>query len=70
MAVANARIFDIAFSVTGMGMAGYAKPNNAQTAKIKKSPARKNSVYLDSFMSGENVSIIKLMISMRKRGIK
>ena len=43
-AVANARILDITFRAIGKGAAGYAKPNNAQTAKIKNIPARENSV--------------------------
>jgi hypothetical protein len=37
-AVANARIFDIVFRATGMGAAGYAKPNNAHTVNIKIMP--------------------------------
>ena len=69
-AVANARIFAIVLRATGMGAAGYAKPNNAQTANIKNIPAKRNSVYLDSFMKGENVSIAKLETSTRKRGKK
>ena len=70
MAVANAITFDIMLRAIGMGAAGYAKPNNAQTAKIKNIPAKKNRVYLDSFIIGEHVSITKLKISMRKRGKK
>jgi hypothetical protein len=53
-----------------MGVAGYVKPNNAQTVNIKNIPAKRNSVYLDSFIKGENVSIAKLEISTRKRGKK
>jgi hypothetical protein len=59
MAVANARIFDIVLRIIGMGASGYAKPNNAQTANIKNMPAKSNSVYLDSFMAGDNASIAK-----------
>jgi hypothetical protein len=70
MAVANARTFDIALRATGMGAAGYAKPNNAHTANIKNTPAKRNSVYLDSFITGDNMSIAKLEISTRKRGKK
>jgi hypothetical protein len=69
-AVANARIFEIMLRATGMGAAGYAKPNTAQTAKTKNMPARRNRVALDSFMTGENVSIAKLEISTRKSGKK
>src|SRR5207237_8430236 len=69
-AVANARIFAIALRATGMGAAGYAKPNNAHTAKSKNIHAKRKRVYLDSFMTGENVSIAKLEISTRKRGKK
>ena len=53
-----------------MGVSGYEKPNNAQTAKIKKIPANRNSVYLDSFITGDNASIAKLETSTRKRGKK
>jgi hypothetical protein len=53
MAVAKARIFDITLRAIGMGAAGYAKPNKAQTAKIKNIPAKRNRVYLDSFMTGD-----------------
>lgn len=70
MAVAKARTFDSAFRTIGMGAAGYAKPNNAQTANIKNIPARRSSVYLDSFIKGDNVSIAKLAISTRKSGKK
>ena len=70
MAAANARIFDTTFRIIGMGVSGYEKPNNAQTAKIKKNPATRNNVYLDSFMTGDNASIAKLEISTRKRGKK
>ena len=70
MAVANARIFDIMFRAIGMGASGYEKPNNAHTAKVKKIPAKRNNVYLDSFMTGDNASIAKLEISTRKRGKK
>ena len=70
MAVANARTFDIALRATGMGAAGYAKPNNAHTVNIKNTPAKRNSVYLDSFITGDNMSIAKLEISTRKRGKK
>src|SRR6266702_7298640 len=58
------------FRAIGMGTAGYAKPNNAHTAKIKNIPARRNRVDFDSFMTGENVSIAKLEISTRKSGRK
>jgi hypothetical protein len=54
----------------GRGVAGYAKPNNAHTAKIKNIPARRNNVYLDSFMQGDSMSMAKLEISIRKRGRK
>jgi hypothetical protein len=70
MAVANARIFEITFRANGRGVAGYAKPNKAQTAKIKNMDPRRNSVYLDSFMKGDSMSIAKLEISIRKRGKK
>jgi hypothetical protein len=70
MAVANARTFDSALRAIGMGVAGYAKPNNAQTANIKNIPAKGHSVYLDSFMTGDNMSIAKLETSTRKRGKK
>src|SRR5579872_2012089 len=70
MAVANATTFEIMFRATGRGAYGYAKPNNAQTAKIKNMPARRNRVYLDSFMMGDNVSSAKLKISTRKSGKK
>ena len=70
MAVANAITFDIMLRAIGMGAAGYAKPNNAQTAKIKNSPAKRNSVYLVNFMTGENESRAKLKISTRKSGKK
>ena len=53
-----------------MRAAGYPKPNNAQTANSKNIPAKGNSVYLESFMTGENVSIAKLETSTRKRGQK
>ena len=53
-----------------MGAAGYAKPTNAHTAKIKNMPARRNKVTLDSFMTGDNVSIAKLETSTRKSGKK
>ena len=53
-----------------MGAAGYAKPNNAQTAKLKNIPAKRNRVYLDSFITGDNASIAKLETSTRKRGKK
>src|SRR5579863_7501002 len=69
-AVAKATTFDIMLRATGMGAYGYAKPNNAQTAKIKNIPARRNSVYLDSFMMGDKVSSAKLKISTRKSGKK
>jgi len=58
------------FRAIGMGAAGYAKSNNAHTAKIKNIPARRNRVDFDSFMTGENVSIAKLEISTRKSGRK
>src|SRR6266566_552678 len=64
-AAANASTLEIMFSAMGRGVAGYAKPNTAQTAKITNMPARRNNVYLDSFMTGENVSIAKLRISTR-----
>jgi len=70
MAVANATIFDVIFRAIGIGTDGYAKPNNAQTANSKNIPAKRNKVYLDSFIKGENVSIAKLEISTRKRGKK
>ena len=70
MAVANARIFEITFSVIGMGVAGYAKPNNAHTAKIKNMLAKRSRVALDSLTKGENVSIARLETSMRKSGRK
>lgn len=69
-AVAKATTFDIMLRATGMGAYGYAKPNNAQTAKIKNIPAIRNRVYLDSFMMGDNVSNVKLKISTRKSGKK
>ena len=58
------------FRAIGMGAAGYAKPNNAQTAKLKNIPAKRNRVYLDSFITGDNASIAKLETSTRKRGKK
>src|SRR5260370_30206792 len=68
--VASARIFDSMFRAIGMGAAGYAKTNNAHTTKSKNIPAKRNRVYLDSFMTGDNVSIAKLKASTRKRGKK
>ena len=53
-----------------MGAAGYAKPNNAHTAKIKNIPAKRNGIDLDSFMTGDNVSIAKLETSTRKSSKK
>lgn len=70
MAVANARIFDTMFRIIEMGVSGYAKPNNAHTANIKNIPPKRNSVYLVSFITGDNASIAKLEISTRKRGKK
>ncbi len=69
-AAANARIFEIMFRAIGMGVAGYAKPSIAHTAKIKNMPARRNRVALDSFITGENVSITRLRIWTRMNGIK
>jgi hypothetical protein len=69
-AVANARIFEIMLRAIGIGAAGYAKPNNAHTAKSKNMAAKGNRVDLDSLMTGENVSIAKLQTSTRKRGKK
>src|SRR5260370_35159289 len=58
------------FRAMGRGVAGYAKPNIAHTAKITNIPANRNRVALDSFTKGENVSSAKLKISMRKSGTK
>src|SRR6266699_1315745 len=55
-AAANASTLEIMFSAMGRGVAGYAKPNPAQTAKIANMPARRNNVYLASFMTAENGS--------------
>jgi hypothetical protein len=43
-AVANARIFEIMLRAIGIGAAGYAKPNNAHTAKSKNMAAKRNRV--------------------------
>jgi len=58
------------FRAIGMGAAGYAKPNTAHTAKSKNMPAKRNRVALDSFMTGDNMSIAKLEASTRKSGKK
>lgn len=58
------------FRAIDMGAAGYAKPNTAQTENMKNIPTKGNSVYLDTFMTGDNASSAKLETSTRKRGKK
>lgn len=64
------RIFDTALSAMGIGSEGYEKPNKAQTANTKNMAARENKVYLDKFITGDNVSSVKLEISTRNSGRK
>jgi hypothetical protein len=70
IAVTKLEILDKSFSMIDAGFEGYEKPNKAHTAKTKNIPARKNIVYLDRFVRGENVRSENVEISTRNSGRK
>ena len=64
------KTFDSALKTKSMGEEGNEKPNKAQIANTKSTPAREKNVYFDIFVIGDNVSREKLEISTRNRGRK
>ena len=70
IAATKLRTFDMSLSMIDNKLEGYEKPKEAHTANTKNIPARENSVYLDSFVNGDNVRSENVEISTRNRGKK
>ena len=70
IAVTKLRTFDVSLSASDIRLDGNENPFKAQIANTKNTLAKESSVYLDSFVRGDNVRSENVEISTMKSGRK